>query len=189
MTRKHAPKLIAAATGLALSFAITAEDGLPLVAVDCGTGCARTIEGLGLMQAQPGTTFVITILHLPPAPEEAMDNGQPINCSPVRVRVDTLTANAGAQTLDLELGERNELEAGKSVRIVHTIPGQVGPVPEILPRIGFNVRADQASSPCSLVSSALMFDDMAPTAAPMSVALLSNALPQLVFESGFENLQ
>jgi len=158
--------------GLALLVASQsrAEDGIDF-AVDCGGACGigtLTSSDL-LLAAVPGGKFVITVAHLAPSPEDAFVRGRPIKCSPVEFRVDTLRIGGRDGLVDVELGYKQELAAGESLRIVRAVdPNQPGVGPD-MDQLTFRLRAAKVSHACNLIASGMFFGDDASAPTPFSL--------------------
>ena len=151
------------------------EETNPGLAIGCGKKCS-TFPGNGSFHtAIPGGTFVITVAHLAPGPEDALVRTKPRTCEPIRFRVDTLTAKAADGSVAVALGERKQLGAGQSARIVHSVTPGSSNAPTIdLDQVGFRVRADPASTYCRVVASGLFFPEPTSTS-PIPFELLPGA--------------
>ncbi len=150
------------AMALGLAPASQAEDAAPF-AINCRGGC-----GLGtltasdlLLNALPGGTFVITLAHLAPSPEDAFVRGQTVECRPAEFRVDMLWLNNQDGAIEVELGERQKLEPGKSMQIVHRMDqvNDNAALPSEMDQVAFRLRAQRMSPRCNLVASGALFQD------------------------------
>ena len=157
---------------LILSMPAKSEDTLGLVAVDCGASCAVISPITSFLNSVPGATFVINIAHLPPAPEEALDENQmPIICEPIMFRVDTLQVGAADGGIGVELGERLRIQMGEVAQIVQKIePNGKGALPRDMDLRGFRFRAEKPEQRCSVVASGMYY--ASDTATPVPFALL-----------------
>lgn len=164
---------------LGFSGAGLAEDGSPVFGVSCGGGCAdvlaRTLPN-SLLSAIPGGTFVVTVAHIAPSPEEAVANRRPVKCKPVQFRVDMLRVQSINGLVEVELGDRKSLEAGEASRIVYHVDeqGAYGLPSYDLDLMGFRFRAEPPSSQCNIVASGLFYPDSV-TNTPVQFSLIPGA--------------
>lgn len=152
--------------------------GPPPFAIDCGGNCGalatKAIPNT-LFPAIPGGTFVITVAHIAPSPEDAFVRGVHAPCDSVMFRIDTLQVNKDG-SVDVELGEQQELAPGQASQIVHSIgTGQNSQGPAFEQELmGFRLRSEPASSHCSIAASGLLYPD--PSAlTPIPVSLIPSA--------------
>jgi hypothetical protein len=184
MSRLRIGKMITVSflAGLCFSGVSWGEDAF----VDVGVPqLAKTRPG-NFMNAIPFSTFVVTVAHLGPSPEHALERGRPARCDAVQFRVDELTVKAEDGSINVELGERQVLAPGESARFVYEVPGQPDE-PNLPPDrletykldlMGFRVSSQRASDRCSIVANALFYADPF-IKAPIPLALIPSVSPSL----------
>ena len=168
-------------TGLCFSSVSQGEDlgiGIGLIGgPNFAAQLAKTRPG-NFMSAIPGGTFVVTVAHIGPSPEDAIVRGRPATCDAVRFRLDALKLKTGDGSVEVELGERQELAPGESYRMVYPVEPRDGTnLPTYdLDQMGFRLRSEPASSRCSVVANGLFYADPA-TTAPIPFALIPSVSP------------
>ncbi len=155
---------------LGLAGASSAEDTLGM-GVLCGSSCGVGVQASAdtMVAAVPGGIFAITVAYLPPSAEDAFVAGREVKCSPVALRVDALRIGGREGSVDVEFGERVELAAGESVRIVQDVARSAPGVGPDMEQVSFRLRAEAASGSCDLVASGLFFESDGAPPRPFSV--------------------
>jgi hypothetical protein len=169
-------------TALCYSSVSRGEDGIPdRFNIDCGGNCAHvlaTTSSNTLLSATPGGTFVVTVAHLAPSPEDAMDGRVPAKCKPVDFRIDMLNVKTQEGVIEVELGEQKTLGAGEASQIIYKVDPNSGaglPTYE-LDMMGFRFRSQPASSRCGVTASGLFYPDPS-TSRPIPFGLIATAGP------------
>ena len=158
------------------------EDSIPpRFDIDCGGNCAGVLAKTSpnsLLNAIPGGTFVITIAHLGPSPEDAIVRGVPAKCNPVEFRVDMLKVKTQEGMIEVELGEQKTLAAGEASQVIYTVDPNSGPgLPTYeLDMMGFRFRSEPASSRCSIAASGLFYPEPS-ASSPIPFALIASSGP------------
>jgi len=159
------------------------EDSIPPGSfnIDCGGNCADVLAKTSpnsLLSATPGGTFVVTVVHLAPSPEDAIVRGVPAKCNPVDFRIDMLNVKTQEGVIEMELGEQKTLAAGEASQFIYKVdPNSGAGVPAYeLDMMGFRFRAKPASSRCSIAASGLFYPDPS-TSRPVPFGLITTAGP------------
>ena len=127
----------------------------------------------------PHTASQTPTRYIGSGPEDAVFRGRPAKCDAVRFRVDTLRVSNELGSVEVELGERQELAPGESYRVVYSMDPRNGadqPTYE-MDLMGFRFRAEKTSPHCSLVATGLFFAD-ADTSVPIPFALIPSVGPE-----------
>jgi len=184
MTRLRSGPIVVAAVVASLFFSSASwgEDCF----VDIGVnGASSPFDQLlksrpgSFMSALPGGVFVVTVAYIGSGPEDAVFRGRPANCDPVRFRVDSLRVRNDLGSIEVALGERQELAPGESYRVVYSMDPRDGanlPTYE-MDLMGFRFRAESTSPHCSLVATGLFFADQ-DASAPIPFALIPSVGPE-----------
>jgi hypothetical protein len=158
-----------------------AEDGIYPLNIYCGANCgdltAKTRPD-SLVSAIPGGTFVITVAHVAPSPEDAMVNGMPASCDPAKFRIDTLTLKTEDGSIEVELGEQQSLAPGETYRMMYNVSPNSGSgrATYELDQMAFRFRSGASSSRCSVIANG-QFYATPTTTTPTAVALIPSAGP------------
>ena len=184
MTRLRTGTIVAAAMVASLFFSSVSrgEDCFVDIAVN---GASNPFDQLvksrpgSFLSALPGGVFVVTVAYIGAGPEDAIFRGKPVKCDAVRFRVDTLRVSNDLGSVEVELGERQELAPGESYRVVYSMDQRDGAnLPNYeMDLMGFRFRAESTSRHCSLVATGLFFADPA-TSAPIPFALIPSVGPE-----------
>lgn len=184
MTRSRIATMVAAAMVASLCFSSVsrAEDCFVDIGVNASSNPIAQLQKTrpgSFLSALPGGVFVVTVAYIGSSPEDAFGRGKPKNCGAVRFRIDTLRVKNDLGSVEVELGERQELAPGETSRIVYAMDQQNGadlPTYE-MDLMGFRFRSEPTSPRCSLVATGLFFADPV-ASAPIPFALIPSVGPE-----------
>ena len=184
MTRSRIGTMVAAAMVASLCFSSVsqAEDCNIDIGVNASSNPIAQLQKTrpgSFLSALPGGVFVVTVAYIGSGPEDAIGRGKPKNCGAVQFRVDALTVRNDLGSVEVELGERQELAPGETSRIVYAMDQRNGAnLPSYeMDLMGFRFRAEPTSPHCSLVANGLFFADQV-ASAPIPFALIPSLGPE-----------
>ena len=184
MMRSRMSTMVAAAMVASLCFSSVsrAEDCNVDIDVNASSNPIAQLQKIrpgSFLSALPGGVFVVTVAYIGSSPEDAFSRGKPKTCDAVRFRVDTLRVNNDLGSVEVELGERQELAPGETSRIVYAMDQRnLADLPTYeMDLMGFRFRSESTSPHCSLVANGLFFAGPADSA-PISFALIPSVGPE-----------